>query len=328
MSSITISSTITLNLFKLKPSSDKVQLNYIKLSERDVINQYVYELENSYECIAAPQYGNYNNLKSGVYFIYNNQLLPNNERLNYDSVTIDSSSYIMKYIILKAIARKIEKLGSEKILFLPQRWFAYSQVSCCGKVIVSSKPNQLFHIRPCLIVRVEHIPANEKDTLFLLADLKYKRFNTLTLHKVIKILREKDLDIHQINNLLKNHYYSFKENNKSYMILGAKVLEEGFSKAEVLIENKRKIIEAKNIYLNPHPIHTRKFINKILGEKLSNIEKKQRLLGIQRPKEKIFKIIEILKKLFIETKVFPLTISNVQYSLEITPQKIVWGEEA
>jgi len=315
------------NMFRINPSKPSISVGYIDLEDNSTINRMVHRLEYEYGCITGPQYGNYRSLGSGVYFICNDYSRLDVNEIEYSLKTIDSSSYVMKYLVLKAIARKIQMLGSSGKLFLPWNWFAYSQVTCCdNEALKYSEPYKLFTLRPCLIIRVEHIPVDDEDKLFLLADLKFKRFHALTLSNIISILSRKGLEIDKINELLLKHYYS-RINGKSHFCCTInKVCED--NKVEVVIGDEVQALSADNILLNPHPKYTRDFIEKEIGEKLSEIERTQRALGRQRPKHKMENIRTFIKKLLIKNNVFPLKLNDVEYSLELTPQRIVFlGEE-
>ena len=196
-----------INMFRLKPSSETINLNYIECNDRILINDHIYRLEKL-GYIAAPQYNSYRNLKPGVYFISRDN---ETEEERYPKVQINSSSYVMKYLILKSMVERIRELGEENKLYLPRNWFEYSQVSCCGNAIFNSIPNNLFCIRQCIIIRIEHVLIDNDDALFLLADMKYRRFNRLILERIVKILLDKGCCIDKINTLLKDHYYSFRE---------------------------------------------------------------------------------------------------------------------
>lgn len=319
-------SGLTINLFRINPSRPSINVSYIRLEDKFVINKIVYKLEHEHGCIAGPQYGRYRSLEPGVYFICDDysKLYINN--VAYSLRTIDSNSYVIKYLVLKAIARKVQELGNSGRLFLPRKWFAYSQITCCDSVAFRySEPHKLFALRPCLILRVEHIPVDDKDKLFLLADLRIKRFHVLTLSNIVKILLEKGLSNYEINEFLRKHYYSCIDGeNRVYCIVNK--VEN--SKAEVIIGDKVRMLSMDEVVLNPHPKYTRDFIEKQIGEKVSEIEKIQRALGRQRPKHKIESIKALIKRLLIESKVFPLKLGEIEYSLELTPQIIVpLGEE-
>ncbi len=320
-------SGLSINLFKINPSRDDISVGYIGLEDNFAINRMVHRLEHEYECIAGPQYGSYRGLEPGVYFICDDYSKLSIDDIEYLLRTIDSSSYVMKYLVLKAIAIKIQELSNSDKLFLPRKWLAYSQITCCDSAVLKcSQPYGLFVLRPCLILRVEHIPIDNKDTLFLLADLRFKRFHALTLTNVIRILLEKGIDVDKINEVLRKHYYSCINGEDRVYCMVNKVYED--NRVEVVIGDEVQILSADNVLLNPHPKYTRDFIEKEMGEKLSDIEKIQRVLGRQRPKHKIESIRALIEKLLIENKVFPLKLDDVEYSLELTPQKIVpLGEE-
>jgi len=232
----------------------------------------------------------------------------------------------VKYLLLKAIAKKVHELGNSGRLFLPYKWFMYSQITCCDREALKySKPNNLFTLRPCLILRVEHIPLDDRDKLFLLADFKIKRFNVLNLSNIVRILLEKGLNIFDINELLRKHYYNYVDGDKRIYCMVKKVKN---NEAEIVIEDEVKTIPMDKIVMNPQPKHTRDFIENQMGEKIREIEKIQRTFSIQRPKHKIESIKAVIKRLIIENKIFPLKLSDVEYNLELTPQKIIpLGEE-
>jgi len=318
---------ITINLFGISPSKPRISVAYIHLEDSFAINQMVHRLEHEYGCIAGPQYGSYRGLEPGVYFICNDYSKLSTNGIEYSLESIDSGSYVMKYLVLKAIARKIQVLGDSGKLFLPRKWLAYSQITCCDSVVLKySEPYRLFALRPCLVLRVEHIPVDDKDRLFLLADSRFKRFHTLTLDNVVKILLRKGFDLDKINELLRKHYYSCIDGENKVYCMISKVYEN--NRAEVIIGDEVRILPTDNVLLNPHPKYTRDFIEKEIGEKLSDIEKIQRVLGGHRPKRKIEDIKALIKKLLIENNVFPLKLSDVEYNLELTPQRIIpLGEE-
>ena len=317
---------LVVNLFGMNPSKPSISVGYISLEDNFVINKIVHKLEHEYGCIARPQYGSYRGLEPGAYFVCNDYSKLDADNVAYSLRTIGSNSYVMKYLILKAIARKVQELGNNGKLFLPRKWFAYSQITCCGSVALRhSEPHRLFALRPCLILRVEHIPIDGRDKLFLLADLRFKRFHVLTLSNIVKILLEKGFDIREINELLRKHYYSCIDGENRVHCMINRVEN---NKAEVTIEDEIRTLSMDEVILNPHPKHTRDFIEKQLGEKISEIEKIQRALGRQRPKRKIESIKAFIKRLLMENKVFPLKLSDVEYALELTPQIIFpLGEE-
>ena|GEM_PF-4024937 len=313
-------SGFTINLFRVKANRLSVEVGYINLQDNFKINATIHNLEHKYKCIAGPQYSSYRGLEPGVYFVCNEYEILTSDNIEYSFKAVNSSSYVMKYLVLKAIVRKVQELGSEGKLFLPRNWFAYSQITCCeSEALEYSEPYKLFALRPCLILRVEHLLVRDEDRLYLLADLKLKRFNSLTLSNIVKILMEKGYDIPRVNELLRAHYYTCidKENKVSCRV--NKVEDD---KVEVIIGNERRSLSANDVVLNPHPKHTRDFIEKELSEKISEVEELQRDLGRQRPKHKIDSIKNYVEKLLKETGVFPIRLSNVEYTLELSPQII------
>jgi len=319
-------SGLIINLFRINPNKPSISVGYIRLEDNFVINKIVHKLEHEYGCIAGPQYGSYRGLEPGAYFICDDYSKLNANNVVYSLRTIGSNSYVVKYLVLKAIARKVQELGNSGRLFLPRKWFAYSQITCCDSAVLRySEPHKLFALRPCLILRVEHIPIDNKDRLLLLADLRFKRFHALTLSNIVKILLEKGLSIYEINELLRKHYYSCIDEESSVYCIVNRVED---NKAEVIIGDKVQVLSMDKIVLNPHPKYTRDFIEKQIGEKINEIEKIQRALGKLRPKYKIENIRALIKRLLIESKVFPLKLGDVEYSLELAPQIIVpLGEE-
>jgi len=318
---------LTINLFRIKTSRPSIRVGYLNLQDNSEINNVIHRLEPKYGCIAGPQYDGYRGLEPGVYFICNDYDTLTNDNIAYSFKTINSSSYVMKYLVLKDIARKAKELGNNGKLFLPRNWFAYSQITCCdSEVIRYSEPYKLFVLRPCLVLRIEHIPVDDEDKLFLLADLRLKRFHTLTLSNIAKILVEKGLDTRKIGELLSKHYFScIDEENRVWCTVNR--IENDI--AEVVIEGKVQALPLNRVVLNPHPKHTRDFIEKLLGERISEIEKIQRVLSGQRPKRRIENTKTFIKKLLVENNAFPLRLSDVEYTIELTPQIIIssLGEE-
>jgi len=315
-------SGITVNLFKLIPSRDKIYIKYIPLEERPLINDYVHKLDER-GCISGPQYGDYLGLKSGVYFVCNNEL---SEDIQHQTISIDSNSYVMKYIILKHIKKRIEELEKHDEVFLPRRWSEYSQLTLCDNHVVKhSKPWKLFMIRECLTFRIEHIPLEGKNALFLLADVKIRRFSNLSLAKIIKILLQKGFSLDKIHNLLKRHFYGCVIDDHYHDCL-LNYFDE--NSANVTIDDTEQTLPLSKIFLNPHPKFTRDFIENVLGENLGVIDKIRIALGRQRPKRKIENVVRLMNKLLIEKRIFPVTLSDVNYHVETIPQKIVIiGEE-
>lgn len=315
-------SGITVNLFKLIPSEDKIYIKYIPLEERSLINDYVHKLDEL-GCISGPQYGDYLGLESGVYFVCDNEL---SEDIRHQAISIDSSSYVMKYIILKYIKRRIEELARQDEVFLPRRWSEYSQLTLCDNHVVKhSEPWKLFMIRECLTLRVEHIPLEGKNALFLLADVKIRRFSNLSLAKIMKILLQKGFSLDEIQNLLKRHFYGCVIDDHYHDCL-LNYFDE--NSANVTIDDNEQTLPLAKIFLNPHPKFTRDFIENVLGENLGVIDKIRIALGRQRPMRKIKNVVRLMNKLLIEKRVFPVTLSDVNYHVETIPQKIVIiGEE-
>jgi len=315
-------SGLTVNLFRINPSEQRISVTFISLEDNSAINQMVHKLEDEYRCIACPKYENYGGLESGVYFICDDYSGLSGNGIEYLQKTIDSSSYIMRHFILKAIARKVQELGNSNKLFLPRDWLAYSSIMCCdSEEFMRSEPHGLFVLRPCLILRVEHISVDGQNRLFLLADSKLRRFNTLTLSKIITILLNKGINIDKINELLQKHYYSYISEEGEVYCMVKKVHED--DRAEVVIKDEVQVLPTDNIVLNPHPKFTRDFIEGELGEKLSHMERVQKTLGTKRPKHKMEDIRYLIEKLLIGNKIFPLRLGDVEYNLELTPQTIV-----
>jgi len=319
--------SLTVNLFRLNPAKSSISVSYVQLESRFHINHLIHRLGYEYRCIAAPQYGEYRGLKSGVYFVCDDYSRLDVGDIKYSSIAIDSNSYVMKYLILKAIARKLQELNYGNTIFLPYKWFAYSQITCCdGQVLKYSEPHRLFALRQCLILRVEHIPVDDKDGLFLLADSKIKRFHALTISRIVELLSGRGFSLNEINEVLRRHYFSciIGENREPCMVNTVKNAE-----AEVVTrDNKVQTIPADKIVLNPHPKITRDFIEMQIGEKISELEKIRTTLSRQRPKHKIESIKALIKRILIDNKVFPLVLNDVEYHLELTLQTIVpLGEE-
>ena len=316
-------SGITVNLFKLIPSEDKIYIKYIPLEEMSLINDYVHKLDEQ-GCISGPQYGDYLGLKSGVYFVCNNELY--SEDIQHQTISIDSSSYVIKYIILKYIKKRIEELARQDEVFLPRRWSEYGQLTLCDNQVVKySEPWKLFMIRECLTLRVEHIPLEGKNALFLLGDVKFRRFSNLSLAKIMEILLQKGFNLDKIQNLLKRHFYGCVIDDYYHYCLLNYFYENS---ANVTIDDTEQTLPLTKIFLNPHPKFTREFIENVLGENLGVIDKIRIALGRQRPRKKIEKVVILINKLLVENRVFPATLSNVNYNVETIPQKIVIiGEE-
>jgi len=318
---------LTVNLFRLNPAKSSISVNYVQPESRSRINDLIHRLEYEYRCIAGPQYGEYRGLKPGVYFVCDDYSGLDVSGIEYSSITIDSNSYIMKYLILRMIARKVQELNNSNRVFLPHKWFAYSQISCCdSQVIEHSEPHGLFALRQCLILRVEHISIDDRDGLFLLVDLRIKRFHTLTISRIVELLSERGFSLNEINELLRKHYYSciIGENREPCIVNTVKN-----SEVEVITrDNKMQIISADEAVLNPYPKITRDFIEMQIGERISELEKIRMALSRQRPKHKIENIKALIKRILVDNKVFPLVLSDVEYHLELTPQTIVpLGEE-
>ena len=316
---------LVVNLFRINPSKDMVRVSYIESSDVTSINQYVSILRDA-GCIAAPQYGEYLGLASGVYFVCEDLEVLKKLDINYTERSIDSSSYVMKYLVLNALARKVRELGDRGLLYLHEdKVFAYSQVTFCDKeVIMRSEPYKLFELRPCLILRVEHYHVEGRNMLFLLADLKFKRINKLTLTRLIKILEEKGYEWTEIRKILREHYYTCKtEEGRQACLVDDIVRGQDRIVAKVMTREGMKELPADNVWLNPHPKHTRDFICDKLGELLDEVWKEQRKYGNVRPKAKIRMIREYLEKLLVKTGVFPLRISDVEYNLDLRPQKLL-----
>ena len=311
----------TINLFRIKANRPSVEVVYINLQDNFEINSTIHRLEHKYECIAGPQYSSYRGLEPGVYFVCNEYENLTSDNIKYSFKTVNSSSYVMKYLELKAIARKVQELGGEGKLFLPRNWFAYSQITCCrSEALEYSEPYKLFALRPCLVLRVEHLLVDDEDRLYLLADLKFKRFSSLTLSNIVEILMKKGYDIPRLNELLQAHYYTCIDKENKVSCIVNKVEDD---KVEVIIRNERRSLSTNDVMLNPHPKHTRDFIEKKLGEKISKVEEFQRVLGVQRPKRKVNDIMRYVKELLMDNGVFPIRLSNVEYTLELAPQIIV-----
>jgi len=318
---------LIINLFRLNPDKPSITVYYVHLEDRSSINSTIHKLEYEYRCITGPQYGEYRGLKPGVYFVCDDYSKLGVSNIEYSQITINSSSYVVKYLTLKMIARKLQELNNSGKVFLPHKWFAYSQITCCdNQVIKYSKPHGLFALRQCLILRVEHIPIDDEDILFLLADSKIRRFHMLTISRIIEILSEKGLHPHEINKLLQKHYYTcVVGRNREHCIVN-KV--ENKSVEVVIKGNRKQVILADEVVLNPHPKITRDFIESQIGEKIGEIEKIRMALSRQRPKHKIENIKDLIMRVLVNNKVFPLVLGNVEYNLELTPQTIVpLGEE-
>jgi len=319
---------LAVNLFRLNPAKPSITVNYVQLGDRSGINSTIHRLEYEYGCIAGPQYGEYRGLKPGVYFVCDGYSGLNASNIEYSSITIDSNSYVMKYLTLKMIARKLQEQHNSGKVFLPRNWFAYSQMTCCDSQVVEySRPYGLFALRRCLILRVEHIPVNNRDSLFLLVDLKIKRFHTtLTISRIVELLSKRGFSFNEMNELLRKHYYScINEEDREPCVVNTVKNSEV---AVITRDNKMQTISTDKVVLNPHPKITRDFIESQIGEKIGEIEKIRMMLSRQRPKRKIENIKALIKEILVDNKVFPLVLSDVEYHLELTPQTIFpLGEE-
>jgi len=318
-------SSLIVNLFRILPSEDTVRVYYIESSDMESINLCVHTLRDA-GCIAAPQYSEYLGLPPGIYFVCENPKVLKELNIEYTDKRIESCSYIMKYLVLNAIVKKVNELEARRLLYLPEgRGFAFSQVICCDRgVIMYSRPHGLFVLRPCLILRVEHYYVEGENMLFLLADLRFKRFNLLTLSKLIEVLEKKGFEWTEIRNMLCGHYYTCRiEGRRQACMLKDIIKEQSHIEAIVMTRSGQKRLLADSIWLNPHPKHTRDFIRDVLGENLDEVWMQQRKYGSVRPKVKIEMVREYIKKLLIENGVFPLRISNVEYSLDMRPQKLL-----
>ncbi|WP_333639388.1 hypothetical protein [Pyrobaculum aerophilum] len=195
---------IVMNLFSILPSNNKIKINFVQRKSSSEINRLIYELEK-HGCISGPQYGEYLGLSPGVYFICSDKMP---ENIDYTTIEIESTSYVIKYILLKSIQKKFENLGISKKVYLPRKWSEYSQITVCDKDVIVKSKRGLFEVRQCLVMRVEHLVIDDENKLFLLADLKIRRFSHLSLDKIINILKQetKYYD-NEIEDLLKSHFY-------------------------------------------------------------------------------------------------------------------------
>ncbi|MEM4866944.1 MAG: hypothetical protein QXZ60_04705 [Sulfolobales archaeon] len=234
-----------------------------------------------------------------------------------------STSYVMKYLLLKALAMKVRNSSIQGNLFLPRGWSSYSQVSCCESAsYVNSSPHALFRLMKCLILRVEHLIGSGGDRLYLLANFKVRRFNSLSLGKVINILREKGYEDATIKGLLSDHFYRcFAENYEGFCVLQSIDFVRGV--VNVLLNNIVLELPLESVNLNPHPKNTREFIVNILGENLDYIYEIQRTSSDLRPKARMLELIELLESILIKTGVFPITIGGVSYMFSKEPAKII-----
>ncbi len=301
------------------PSEEVISVNYVSLNDRLSINKLVHNLDKI-GCISGPQYDEYLGLKRGVYFVGNSDIL---EGVKYEKVNIDSNSYVMKYIILKAVKRKIQELAKEGKLFLPRNWYDYSQIMLCKNTpIKRSAPWGLFTIRECLSLRIEHLPVEDKNELFILADVKIKRFSNLSLARIVDIMTEQEFDTNTIESLAKRHFYRCEVNGRHYDCLLLSLNNE-VDYATVMIKDSKQKIPTSKIFLNPHPKFTRDFIQENVGENLRVIDNIRTAIGRQRPKKKLESITKLVRDVLKEKGVFPIKISNVTYDFELIPLKFV-----
>ncbi|MEM3662518.1 MAG: hypothetical protein QW699_05620 [Metallosphaera sp.] len=316
---------IIINLFLLKPSENTVKVYYIPKSNKAEINLLGNELTRKYDCLTGLQYSSYLGLEPGVYFICDDSRYEGLRRSNLfpQEKFVGSTSYVMKYLLLKALAMKVHNSFIQGNMFLPRGWNSYSQISCCeSKSYVESSPHTLFRLMKCLTLRVEHLISNGSDRLYLLANFRVRRLGNLSLNKVINILREKGYEDDMIKGFLSDHFYRcFTENYEGFCVLQSIDFVRGV--VNVLLDDIVLELPLESVNLNPHPKNTREFIVDILGENLDYIYGIQRASSDLRPKERMLELIELLESLLIKTKVFPINIGGVSYMFSKEPTKIV-----
>lgn len=299
---------------------------YIPRSNNTEINLLVSKLTREYDCLTGPQYSSYLGLEPGVYFICDDSKYESLRRSNpiLQEKSVGSTSYVMKYLLLKALAMKVRNSSIQGNLFLPRGWNSYSQISCCeSKYYVKSSPHALFRLMKCLTLRVEHLTSSGGDRLYLLANFRVRRFSNLSLDKVINILREKGFEDNIIKGFLSDHFYRcFAENYEGFCVLQSIDFVRGV--VNVLLNGIVLELPLESVNLNPHPKNTREFIVNILGENLDDIYEIQRDSSDLRPKARMLELTKLLESLLIKTGVFPITIGGVSYMFSKEPATIIY----
>jgi len=335
-------SFIELNLFRLVPSEPEMRLFYYPETDTVLVN-----ILRSLNVSSACMPNDFENIAKGVYFepVDLNDLIQKADQIKdmerrssikrglmkvqirLKEVTIPSAGYVIKYLLTHVLSNKLRELAQESLIKIRRRGygvleFYFSSKNSRSKQ-VTSQPYGLLSLNKCYFLRVQYLSGN----LYLQLQTSFRIFSSLTLDKVLSImLADNRLSLQEASRNLVGLPVIFSLNKEGPTLGYIGTLGYEPSTNEYVVEivcQDRKIIKqpTKQVRLNLIFNRTKKFLEKTLGEKISNFEQIRRQLSIKTPlskmKEEISSEIVEIKKLL-----FPLKLNNIQYDLNTDPLKI------
>jgi hypothetical protein len=230
---------------------------------------------------------------------------------------ISASSYVMKYILSDALAKKLKGLGNA--VYLPRDWFEFGTITyCSAEAVQSSIPNGLFVAREAVVMRVEH----QDEKLSVELDTYFKRFANLGLPKVLQILSSRGFGEDACVGL--KCYAEFELEGAVRRVQGY-IVRMGDS-VGVMTQTGEVDVAREAVSVNHHFFDARRFISSRLGENVSSFD--TALKGkVRSPADKIRLIVEKAKE--AKRLLFPIDIAGVSYDLDEEPLVLeISGEEA
>ena len=185
-----------INAFRLEPSSPIVTVLYGEAAKGTSINRLVGVIRRELQLPSASLRTDYAGLKAGIYVLAHldpdiRSRLESIGVINLKEITINTSSYIMKYMIAHALSKKmsscngIKRYRSES----PATYTFYFTTP-----IYTSKMG-LFSFHEGFEYRIEHIPIYDVDRLYMVLDYRLVIRPTITFRELIEMLKERRVDL-------------------------------------------------------------------------------------------------------------------------------------
>lgn len=230
---------------------------------------------------------------------------------------IPANSYVMKYILSDALAKKLTSLGDA--VYLPRDWFEFGTITYCSTgVVQSSAPNGLFSAREAVVMRVEH----QDEKLSIELDTYFKKFANLRLPHVLHILSDRGGGEDACVGL--KCYAEFDVGGAVRRAQGY-IVRMGDS-VRVMTAVGEMDVDREAVSINHHFFDARRFISSQLGENIGSFDAV--LKGkVRSPADKIRMITSKAKE--AKGLLFPLDVAGVSYDLDEEPLVLeVSGREA
>ncbi|MGQ4834440.1 MAG: hypothetical protein ACP6IS_11180 [Candidatus Asgardarchaeia archaeon] len=323
---------VLLNAFKIEPDVMSTNVIYCKPKEGVSITKAIGEIRKELGLAAGGLTSNYAGLKAGIYIITTLDSVDISELEaigleDFKEIPINSSAYVMKYIVAEGLRKKalenpnLKKLRSKSIT----TYIFYFTDSPLYKSKVGT-----FSIYKGFEYRVEYIRLGDVDNLYLVLNYRLVVNANYTFKEIINQLKKYKSNLLILKGLPCKVKMADSQGNLSFVSGYIANVDENGDIVKVKLDRSSKQKSENVIETNPEDVlllsnySWYSSLLQKLGDDVQEIEEKVGYFSHTRcrgkairdaPKKKWEAIQEIIKK--ISQIIFPLKIGNVTYTLNL-----------